>query len=316
MWQNGMPVYVIVSAYNRTEWLRVCLLSVLHQTYKDFKLVVVDDGSVIPLIEQPELTMIAADPRVVFLRKPNGGPASARNHGLDNVSDGYVLMLDSDDVLEPMAIEKLLDALLRSRAEFAAGAWANFTSTPDCRKVFFPKLQYQDPYANCVDLGGVLGSVMIKYYGDIHYNETRMPWEALEFFLDYLAPRRSAVYIEELIVNTRQHNNPERLTLKYDHFEPLSAGLFFAEKKLHLSESSLINVERAAALDSRILSCIHSLLRRRRLQEAKELFETVSWGLMDRYAWVRPGSFAWCSQRFGFLGAKSFIAVNRVIGRA
>ena len=157
---------------------------------------------------------------------------------------------------------------------------------------------------------------MIKYYGQLYYHKTRMPWEALEFFLDYLAPGRSAVYIKELIVNTRQHKDPERLTVKYNHFEPFNTGLFFVEKKQQLSDNLLINIERAAALDARILGCVHSLLRSGRSREAQELFKTVSWELMDRYVWLRPGSFAWCSRRFGFPGAKSFIAVNRIFGRA
>jgi glycosyltransferase involved in cell wall biosynthesis len=310
------PVYVIVPAFDRVEWLQACLLSVLRQTCHDFKLIVVDDGSVTPLVEQPELVEIAADQRVVFLRKPNGGPASARNYGLDTVSHGYVLMLDSDDVLEPTAIENLLNAVRQSRVDFAVGAWASFDTTLDHRRVHVPKARYRDPYANCVHQGGILGSVMIRNDHQARYNKTRMPWEALEFLLDYLASGRSAVYIDDLVVNTRQHNTPERLSIKYDHFEPFVAGSFFAEKKRELIGKLLLNTERECALDWRILASIHSLLRVGRFAEARTLFAEISWDRAYQYPWSRPGSFAWTAKHFGFLGAKSFIAANRLIGRA
>jgi hypothetical protein len=144
-----------------------------------------------------------------------------------------------------------------------------------------------------------------------------MPWEAHEFYLDYLAPGGRAVYVDSIIINVRQHCGNSRLTRAHDHFEPFQAGLFFSEKKSDLQEASEINLERAAALDARVISCIHQLLSANRQSEAKALFERVSWSLSSGYRWVKPGSFAWFCRQLGFqVGARGFIAANRLIGRA
>jgi len=144
-----------------------------------------------------------------------------------------------------------------------------------------------------------------------------MPWEALEFYLDYLAVGRLAVYIDSITVNMRQHLSYDRLTIAHDHFEPFKTGAFFAEKKAALARAELLNFERSASLDSRMLSEILVLLRERRVHEARMLFQRVSWSLIDQYHYMRFGSFAWFSRRFGFeLGSRSFVMVSRLIGGA
>src|SRR5947207_3404279 len=123
-----MSVDIIVPAHNRVEWLRECLLAVLHQSYPNLRLIIIDDGSTTLLSKEPALAAIINDERVIMFRKENaGGPAAARNVGLDAAKGDYALMLDSDDILEPTAIATLVRALDRSRAEFAGGAWANFS---------------------------------------------------------------------------------------------------------------------------------------------------------------------------------------------
>src|SRR5438132_1564193 len=146
-----MPVDVIIPAHNRVEWLRDCLLSVLAQTYRSFRLIVVDDGSTPPLATNLLLAEIIRDERVRLLAKPNGGPPIARNFGLDYAEAEYLLMLDSDDILEGDAIETMLNAAVASNAEFIAGAWGNFSTTPERRAIVRPTPRYSDPYANCVE---------------------------------------------------------------------------------------------------------------------------------------------------------------------
>lgn len=309
-------VAIIVPAYNRVEWLRECLLAVLGQTFTDFRLIVVDDGSTPPLAEQPMLAAITQDPRVTLIRKENGGPASARNLALDMLDDGYVLVLDSDDILEPSAVETLLGAARGTGADFIAGSWTGFSVTPEQRQIRRVRIKYRDAYANCVEQGWPIGTVMLRDDPGTRYNEARMPWEALEFYLDYLAPGRSAAYLDAVIVNMRQHESPDRLTIKHDHFEPYNTGSFFAEKKSQLQSASLLNTERASALDQRILSSVHSLLCSGRVRHARELFREVNWELIDRYPWFRPASFASVSKRIGFAGAQSLIFANRLLGRA
>lgn len=93
-------VSVILPTYNRERLLPRAVDSVLAQTLGDFELLLVDDGS-----RDGTAEMVAAryghDPRLRYLRKENGGTASARNHGLNQARGSLVAFLDSDDLWLP-----------------------------------------------------------------------------------------------------------------------------------------------------------------------------------------------------------------------
>ena len=98
-----MPtVSVIIPFYNRVRWLREAVESVFAQTYQDFEVILVDDGSSESLDELAELK----DERVRYVRQENKGPAAARNIGLDLARGRYIAFLDADDVFLPMKLEK------------------------------------------------------------------------------------------------------------------------------------------------------------------------------------------------------------------
>ena len=92
-----MPRFsIIIPVYNVERYLEECLLSVVGQTYKDFEIILVDDGSPDSC---PEICdeWAKKDSRVKVIHKENGGAASARNMGIDKATGEYVLFLDGDD---------------------------------------------------------------------------------------------------------------------------------------------------------------------------------------------------------------------------
>jgi glycosyltransferase involved in cell wall biosynthesis len=103
-------ISVIVPTYNRKQLLPRALESVLRQTYQDFEIIVIDDGSTDGTEE-----LFAArytDARIRYERLPqNQGVHKARNHGLDIARGEFVAFLDSDDELYPHALERALAAL-------------------------------------------------------------------------------------------------------------------------------------------------------------------------------------------------------------
>src|SRR5689334_10576534 len=101
---------VIIPAFNRVDWLIECLVSVLGQSYSPLRLILIDDGSTPPLSDCPILAEILRDDRVRLIRSANRGPAAARNLGLARADGDFVLMLDSDDVLERTGLETLVRA--------------------------------------------------------------------------------------------------------------------------------------------------------------------------------------------------------------
>ena len=95
---------IIVPVYKVEEYLPSCIESVLNQTFTDFELILVDDGSpdVCPEICEE---YAAKDSRIKVIHKPNGGLASARRAGIKIAKGDYVFNLDSDDLIEPDTLE-------------------------------------------------------------------------------------------------------------------------------------------------------------------------------------------------------------------
>lgn len=92
-----MPqVSIIIPVYNSEKYLRTTIESLLNQTYKDFEIILVDDGSVDAsgkLCDELSLT----DRRIVVIHKENGGVSSARNVGIENARGELISFVDHDD---------------------------------------------------------------------------------------------------------------------------------------------------------------------------------------------------------------------------
>ena len=93
-------ISIIVPVYKAEKYLHRCVDSILAQTFTDFELLLVDDGS-------PDSSgticdrYAAADPRVHVFHKPNGGVSSARNLGIDNARGEWITFVDADDFISP-----------------------------------------------------------------------------------------------------------------------------------------------------------------------------------------------------------------------
>lgn len=106
--QNEKPLISIgVSAYNRADYLPYCLDSLLGQSYPNCEIIVIDDGSTDGTAE----LMREKYPQIRYVRQPNGGDASAKNHAAQLAQGKYIVFNDSDDVFLPDAVERLYEAL-------------------------------------------------------------------------------------------------------------------------------------------------------------------------------------------------------------
>lgn len=85
---------IIIPTYNRRQFLKIAIDSVFSQTFKDWQLIIVDDGS---KDNTKELICSYKDLRLKYYHQPNQGPATARNTGLSKATGDYICFLDSDD---------------------------------------------------------------------------------------------------------------------------------------------------------------------------------------------------------------------------
>ena len=95
---------VVIPVFNRSKYLDKALQSVLGQTYKDFEIIVVDDGSDDGEVEL-ELRKYTESKGIMVLHQRHKGPGAAINYGVSRARGEYVCRLDSDDMLTPEAIE-------------------------------------------------------------------------------------------------------------------------------------------------------------------------------------------------------------------
>ncbi|MEN9229279.1 MAG: glycosyltransferase [Thermostichus sp. DG02_5_bins_236] len=105
-------VSVIVPAYNVQKYISEALQSLLYQTWQNFEVLVVDDGSTDSTAEVVK-HWCQRDPRFHLLSKPNGGLASARNWGIRHTQGEFIALLDADDRYLPQKLASHIEILQR-----------------------------------------------------------------------------------------------------------------------------------------------------------------------------------------------------------
>ena len=101
-------ISIIVPVYNTEKWLNSCIDSILSQTYTNFELLLVDDGSTDRSCDICN-DYVKKDSRVRVFHKENGGVSSARNLGLDYARGEWITFVDSDDWIEKTALYNMLE---------------------------------------------------------------------------------------------------------------------------------------------------------------------------------------------------------------
>lgn len=109
-----MKFSIVIPVYNVEKYIDKCLGSLVNQTYKNFEVIIVNDGS--PdnsekIIEK----YVKKDKRIKSFVKENGGLSDARNYGVKHCNGDYLLFLDSDDFLEKDLLKKLEEVISRKK---------------------------------------------------------------------------------------------------------------------------------------------------------------------------------------------------------
>lgn len=104
-----MPkISVIVPVYNTEKYLKKCLESIINQTYQDFEVIIVNDGSTDGSQKIIDEYIEKYQTKIKCLNKENSGLSSARNSGIEVARGNYIIFVDSDDYIEINLFEHLL----------------------------------------------------------------------------------------------------------------------------------------------------------------------------------------------------------------
>ena len=99
---------IIIPTYNRADFIANTIQSVLNQTYTNFEIIVVDDGSI---DDTEEVVKTIADKRIYYYKKENAERGASRNYGVERANGNYITFLDSDDLLYPNFFKNAFDLI-------------------------------------------------------------------------------------------------------------------------------------------------------------------------------------------------------------
>lgn len=116
-------ISIIVPVFNRQNVIEECLRSAFVQTYRNFELLVIDDGSTDDTLAICR-RLAEEEPRIKLLSGDHAGVSAARNKGLDAAAGEYIFFLDSDDVLHPRLLETLVTGMEGTDAKIGASQGA------------------------------------------------------------------------------------------------------------------------------------------------------------------------------------------------
>lgn len=204
-------VSVIVPTYNRAHLICESLDSVFAQTFQDFEVIVVDDGST----DNTEEVLAPYKDRIRYFKQGNAGASAARNRGMLAVAGEYIAFLDSDDLWMPTKLAKQV-ALLRERPDI------NLCYTD----LYLAREPTEKPFKTLFDLVAFRGNTLLKTLlmestnltPSVIFRREILPsvglfdtalisGEDFDFFLR-IAAKNDCAYIDECLVFVREH--PQR----------------------------------------------------------------------------------------------------------
>lgn len=142
---NQPLVSIIIPTYNRAATISKAIDSALHQTYKNFEIIVVDDGS-----KDDTSDILKKYDTITRIYQQNGGQASARNAGLKQAKGSLISSLDSDDIWYPDFLEECVNKIVTGNLDFVFANWdqqdqdgsvSDFLSTNIFIKPYFDRMK-------------------------------------------------------------------------------------------------------------------------------------------------------------------------------
>jgi len=154
---------VIIPVYNKADTIRKTLESVFSQTYKDFEIIIVDDGSSDNLQE----ALAVYENRISVIRQENGGVSVARNTGIKNATGDYVCFLDADDLWKENHLS-VLSELIDKYPD--CGNFVTSHIVTDGERMILDTSKYLTEFGDDLQTEDFLGLLNSTSYSVVHTN--------------------------------------------------------------------------------------------------------------------------------------------------
>jgi len=196
-------ISVIMPTFNRAAYLSEAIESIRRQTYKDWRLIIIDDGST----DSSEFIFKYyknLDKRIKIIRIPNSGISAARNTGIAHAKGEYIAVMDSDDISAPNRLEKEIKAIKDN--DFVYSSYFQGDEAANIQGVFYaPKkvtidnIKQNNSYPHVTILAKRDCFLNHPYRDDFKVNDDA--WLVWSWF----KAGYKAKYIEEPLVTVRYH---------------------------------------------------------------------------------------------------------------
>lgn len=139
--EQKVPISIVVTCYNYGKYLERCLNSILAQTYKDYEIFIINDGStdntdevVAPYINNPNLK---------YIKQENAGQTVAKNNGISHASGEYIAFLDADDLWEKDKLEKQIILFNAPKVGVVYSGFTQIGENDETTYIFVPSLKHR-----------------------------------------------------------------------------------------------------------------------------------------------------------------------------
>jgi teichuronic acid biosynthesis glycosyltransferase TuaG len=204
-------VSIIMPAYNSDRYIAASIDSILKQTYTQWELLVINDGSV---DRTKNIILGFLDPRIRYFEQSNKGVSAARNVGLSNMRGNYFCFLDADDIFSPQSLDARMKVFQHSSTEleFVDGSIEIVDDHLNLLRVYKPHLQNRNPFDELIALRNTCylkQSWLIKRRPEKQYvmKENLTHGEDLFFSMEISRYGGLYDYTENVILLYRQHES-------------------------------------------------------------------------------------------------------------
>ncbi|MDY2891293.1 MAG: glycosyltransferase family 2 protein [Succinivibrio sp.] len=213
-------VSIIVPVYNTEAYLRECLDSVYSQTFKDFEIICVNDGSPdnsINILNEYKQKFT----NFRYFNQSNQGLSTTRNNGIKQALGKYILPLDSDDILEKNCVKRLVDALETGVCDIATPEVVNFYSDGHLYHCLFPApTPCNMAQANCIVCTSLFPKKFFELYGGYDTINFKVGEEDYDLWCRFIENNKTITRIKSAIFFYRVKDINESMRLKFkDNYE-------------------------------------------------------------------------------------------------
>lgn len=229
-------ISIVIPIYNAEKYLEECLNSIKNQTYKNFEVIMVNDGS------KDESETICKrfsedDSRFRYFTKSNGGVSSARNLGLDNVKGDFITFIDSDDWIAEKHLELLINSIKKTNSDIVVSCYKEFDNIDTYYTIVYTKQEknllnfekmnrddFLTIFPKLMSINVCFNNAVAKLFrkelvNNLRFDTSIKYGEDLDFYFSLYLNVESVSYVDELTYVYRIHGDSTTSNFNQEYAE-------------------------------------------------------------------------------------------------